>query len=720
MGKFSNGVTIPDGTITKLFGANSADEGVVQSVDGVLGNLSRRFYVSAPTDAAIRATITKALSLGGGIIMLPAGNITLTAPLPANSLLAYEGLRPDMTYGVIADNPWTFSTDNVGTVLVGDGTFPAIAGNNVAAADYPTDGTTAETQAMGLAFGNAALKGFSVYNIGFDTFSRALDLGAKNVAGVMYGSITDIFVRNCSDWGVNLVNTFHTEVNNIWICCDKATGIGHGFRMAIDLWPGILIPGNLPVGNIYVYQGNLTKRGIVFEAVGQSKMNQVTTVGRLQCNRFGGDSISIAATMTNASTAVGVGDTSKFPPGMPVTFSATANGFTAGRIYIVRSRSVSTGSGTITLSDRIEPLYISGVVSSGAEIAATGATAVNIQTNGFPNLEIIAGGGSAAVGSGLVVHSKFTHLDLEGNATTSLYIENLSNSVVELIETTGASLCGVAVRKASYCHLSATKEAITDIASDSATLMVHGAIKTARNYRGVGVQYDWTDDRSYLHLVSADGVPNIAALFLPGGSLIQFNKAVTKRVAGAVAGTITLDAGRAGVLPINSGTSIFTLPTITNVSNKTSMIGLGFELVSLGSAVTINTDGVQTFNGISGKTSIVIPAGGSVQLCAINSGSSYYWAILGGLGVDTVRSAQTYDPASIAVGGHSLQTYTVAGAQLGDAVEVAVSVDQQGLILNAYVSATNTVAVDYANPPWAAGAIDLASHSLYITVRRRL
>lgn len=36
MGKFSNGVTIPDGTITKLFGANSADEGVVQSVEGVL------------------------------------------------------------------------------------------------------------------------------------------------------------------------------------------------------------------------------------------------------------------------------------------------------------------------------------------------------------------------------------------------------------------------------------------------------------------------------------------------------------------------------------------------------------------------------------------------------------------------------------------------------------------------------------------------------------
>lgn len=87
-------------------------------------------------------------------------------------------------------------------------------------------------------------------------------------------------------------------------------------------------------------------------------------------------------------------------------------------------------------------------------------------------------------------------------------------------------------------------------------------------------------------------------------------------------------------------------------------------------------------------------------------------------GVTPLFGSKTYDPTSIANGGRDFTTVTVTGAALGDSVTgVSISVDQVGMLLSAYVSATNTVTVLYSNNSGV--AIDLASHTLRVIVEKR-
>lgn len=84
---------------------------------------------------------------------------------------------------------------------------------------------------------------------------------------------------------------------------------------------------------------------------------------------------------------------------------------------------------------------------------------------------------------------------------------------------------------------------------------------------------------------------------------------------------------------------------------------------------------------------------------------------------DTVIcSKQTADIASLADAAGATQTFTVAGAALGDFVIVSTSLDRQGITVTAYVSAANTVAVRVQNE--SGGAVDLASQSFNLLVLR--
>jgi hypothetical protein len=99
---------------------------------------------------------------------------------------------------------------------------------------------------------------------------------------------------------------------------------------------------------------------------------------------------------------------------------------------------------------------------------------------------------------------------------------------------------------------------------------------------------------------------------------------------------------------------------------------------------------------------------------------------MGGVGGDirplpTVVGQQqgiaTYDPASLAAGTvGAVQTMTVTGAALGDLVEVSFSLDLQGIGINAWVSAADTVKYQFRNP--TAGTIDLASGTVKCRVKK--
>lgn len=81
-----------------------------------------------------------------------------------------------------------------------------------------------------------------------------------------------------------------------------------------------------------------------------------------------------------------------------------------------------------------------------------------------------------------------------------------------------------------------------------------------------------------------------------------------------------------------------------------------------------------------------------------------------------LKGARGYNPPSIAAAGRDLQTVTVTGARVGDFVEhLSFDLDLQGLFLNGWVSAANTVAFQFYNP--TTGAIDLGAGNIRAEVR---
>lgn len=74
------------------------------------------------------------------------------------------------------------------------------------------------------------------------------------------------------------------------------------------------------------------------------------------------------------------------------------------------------------------------------------------------------------------------------------------------------------------------------------------------------------------------------------------------------------------------------------------------------------------------------------------------------------EATATYDPPSLAPGVmDAVQTATVTGAALGDIAAASFSRDLQGVRLEAWVSAADTVSYRFSNPAGASGTINLAS-----------
>lgn len=85
------------------------------------------------------------------------------------------------------------------------------------------------------------------------------------------------------------------------------------------------------------------------------------------------------------------------------------------------------------------------------------------------------------------------------------------------------------------------------------------------------------------------------------------------------------------------------------------------------------------------------------------------------LKVGRLYGSATYDPPNLAAGAaDAIQTMTVTGAALGDFVDASFSLDLEGVVLRAWVSATNTVKYLFFNP--TAGALNLASGTVRVRV----
>jgi len=81
------------------------------------------------------------------------------------------------------------------------------------------------------------------------------------------------------------------------------------------------------------------------------------------------------------------------------------------------------------------------------------------------------------------------------------------------------------------------------------------------------------------------------------------------------------------------------------------------------------------------------------------------------------KASDTWDPGSIADGDEEAKEVTVTGAALGDYAIASFSLDVADLVLDAQVTAANTVTCVLANN--TGGAIDLAEGTVYVRVFKR-
>jgi hypothetical protein len=87
-------------------------------------------------------------------------------------------------------------------------------------------------------------------------------------------------------------------------------------------------------------------------------------------------------------------------------------------------------------------------------------------------------------------------------------------------------------------------------------------------------------------------------------------------------------------------------------------------------------------------------------------------------GANIYSGSATWDASSIADGNEEAKEITVTGAALGDfVIGVSLSVDVADLVLDANVTAANTVTAVLANN--TGGAIDLASATVRVIVMQR-
>lgn len=445
------------------------------------------------TTAGIIAAAVAAQVAGGGIVQLPGVTITVTSSLPLLPGVIYRGV------GYNVNNAGNIPTLSGGTIVqAANTTFPVFAGN-------ATD--------LGAQYANFQLLLLSqivscgVQNMGIVGGSYGIKCGALYQGGCIYGQFNDLFLQGSINYGLYLENIEQTCVERI-----NAYSHGHGIGViasGTNLWN----MGNSHFRKLAV-NGSTTNgngRAALFQSRGGSSMNNIIVVD------FGASGISYtntqAATMANTSTAIGVADLSQYGVGMPINFSATANGFTGTQIYFVLSMTAASGAGSITVGN-----YTGGLGGSVA-IAATGSTAVNIVTHGWPLLEF----SGADAGSTITYCSVTGASDIEIGGTAHIVFNSVAGMSFESgIIHSVISTCDVCIRNCAaqqFSFKSQTQGLVTDFDGNAQYVRFDGPSSApfSANFAGIGVLQTGTSGRGALNL----GGTSSPDLFIDGNFFNQ-------------------------------------------------------------------------------------------------------------------------------------------------------------------------------------------------------
>lgn len=312
------------------------------------------YYPTALSTAGINAAMVACNAGGGGVVQLPPLNISLSGTL---NLLAGVTLQGS-GYGLTGGGSPSLAS---GTILTGNGTFPLIAANN-------TD--------LGSPYGSAAsmfaagVNNCGVRSLGLSNGTYGIKLGALYQMGGLYPRIYDVFVQNCTNWGMWFEN------------CTQGTfellafyNNGHGFAFGAS---GTTLNnfGNSEFRRITggINSANGSGRVVYFFSRGASALNNVSgfDIGGSGASVSNTQSATMAApiatTITNTSASITA--TNAFAAGDPVSFSATT-GTTGGQVVAGTTYYVSA----------------TGLSSSAFQVSATvGGSVITFNASGSPNV----------------------------------------------------------------------------------------------------------------------------------------------------------------------------------------------------------------------------------------------------------------------------------------------------------------------------------------------
>ena len=560
------------------------------------------FAPTSNTYEGILDAVNAAVAAGGGIVQLPPTTITLTASLPVYSGVVYQGAGYVTTSTTIPDQQPTYVS---GTRLLGDGTFPAFAGNS-------TDGVAAYgTRA---AFMADFLGGVGIRDLCVQNFSHGCKIGSNFNPGSQYSEFANVIALQCG-WGWWFENCIHNRYEKVY-AFDNTLG---QVRFRSSCTSAILQPGNSEIGELVVTvpPGNVTSRGVVVSSA-NGTIGGISAAKLLQANRFAPGTSTQAATMAAASANITVSDGTKFPVGMPVAFSASVNGFTVNRIYVV----VSQVSNVIQVATSL----------FGTAVTASGNTAVNIATQGMPCVEYVPDDATAGNRAGI---ANVSVLNLEAGGTSKMLVQAPPNGFTinaPGIQNAGSTQDFCFMQNNNIPHIiNATGSGPNiDVSDGNAIITLIGSGKGTNSLGAIRevAAGNWNGAR----LNIAQNLAGEAASFFnkqPGNCDFTYcGVPIAQRLNVSSSTSLSANAGQAGALSYTgSGTATWTLPTINSNSR-----GLPFWITNCATAavtLTVNTDGSQLYSNVTGKTSYALTRGQFLMLQAADNGSGgYQWQVL--------------------------------------------------------------------------------------------
>lgn len=384
------------------------------------------------TTAGIIAAAQVALAAGAGYVDLPAQTITLTGSLPIYAGVRYRGQGWACDH--ISAQSYTLSS---GTILEGDGTFPAFyfVGTAGGSAAQATLGDLTAPQASSAVMVDPMVKGVGVQDLGISNFSYGIKIGALYNGGCILSAFRNLMAQNCTEWGFWFENFTACQFDEIYSYYN-ANG-----QMYMASGNTLVNFGDAQINKPFAYQN--TNIGLAISSRGSSQHNNThatdisangtAVVSTQACTGFTaqttGTTSSVAANTATGSIAgttmtitAQLGGYGLYYAGMNVSGS----GVTANTYIVSQLTGSAGGTGTYQV-DKLQTvasttLTIGGTITIGGGVGPAVddvITGTGVVTD--PPTYVLAGAGSTwycnsstVVGSTTLTFSKpaFTVSDL--------------------------------------------------------------------------------------------------------------------------------------------------------------------------------------------------------------------------------------------------------------------------------------------------------------------